>query len=249
MLSQRDVLLDPRIRDWVVFPMIILMIFVRLGRMYVQHLLKSDNSIGTKELTQIRYKQILGRGDRLRLSQENINKDSYYIRQQYYISEETGILNDKKVPGMPNPMSNPNALGDMVKGQITFMLPNFLLMGFVNNFFNGFVCLKVPFSMPSNSFKAMLQRGVDLKELNVSYVSSLSWYLILSFGLNGLYRLILDEEIDLADEAMHMNPALVNNNSNFDVRSAYKQCKDMLLITNNSFVSYSDSMENQLLQE
>ena len=37
----------------------------------------------------------------------------------------------------------------------------------------------------------MLQRGVETPDMDVRWVSSLSWYFLNFFGLNGLYRLIL----------------------------------------------------------
>ena len=87
-------------------------------------------------------------------------------------------------------MSNPLAMMDMMKGvldlrlhcfvtvpysdnfsgNIMFMVQNFVLMGFVSSFFSGFVCLKIPFPLPSTHFKLMLQRDVNLSTLDVSYV-------------------------------------------------------------------------------
>jgi hypothetical protein len=49
-----------------------------------------------------------------------------------------------------------------------------------------------------------IQRGVDLSTLDVSYVSSLSWYFLVNFGLRGVFRLILGEDSDLADETKMM---------------------------------------------
>lgn len=37
----------------------------------------------------------------------------------------------------------------------------------------------------------MFQRGFDLQDLDVSYVSSMSWYILTLFGLEGLNSLIL----------------------------------------------------------
>lgn len=42
----------------------------------------------------------------------------------------------------------------------------------------------------------MTQRGVDLANLDVSYVSSLSWYFLVMFGMNDLYSLILGDGAD-----------------------------------------------------
>jgi hypothetical protein len=40
----------------------------------------------------------------------------------------------------------------------------------------------------------MLQRGIETPDMDVRWVSSLSWYFLNFFGLNGLYRLILGDE-------------------------------------------------------
>ncbi len=40
----------------------------------------------------------------------------------------------------------------------------------------------------------MLQRGIETPDMDVRWVSSLSWYFLNFFGLNGLYRLILGNE-------------------------------------------------------
>lgn len=37
----------------------------------------------------------------------------------------------------------------------------------------------------------MLQRGIETPDMDVRWVSSLSWYFLNFFGLNGLYRVVL----------------------------------------------------------
>jgi len=80
----------------------------------------------------------------------------------------------------------------MLKGNMMQIVP-LLMFGWVNSFFSGFVVLKMPFPL-TMSFKGMLQRGVDLQALDMSYVSAASWYFILMFGLRGIMSLILGEQ-------------------------------------------------------
>lgn len=54
------------------------------------------------------------------------------------------------------------------------MVPQVVMMGVVNQFFSGFVLVKIPFPL-TPSFKSMLQRGIPLASLDVTYVTSLSW--------------------------------------------------------------------------
>lgn len=140
---------------------------------------------------------------RLRANGHYLSEKAFVKRKFYLVKKKTGLLKEKLPANPPNPMmSNPNMMMDMMKGNMVNMVPNFALMTFVSYFFSGFVCLKLPFPLPSNRFKLMMQRGIDLSTLDVSYVSSLSWYFIVSFGLNGVYRLILGENIDFADAQM-----------------------------------------------
>lgn len=193
--------LDPAIRDWVVLPMVLVVVLVGMGRHYVQTLIKTTPVLTEHDLTEIRCKQTLQQAARLRTHGQYLQHSAFQKRKAYFTKKKTGVLREK-CPPPSNPMSNPLAMVDMMKGNITFMLPNFAMMGFVSSFFSGFVVLKVPFPMPSTRFKLMLQRGVDLQSLDVSYVSSLSWYFLVTFGLTGVYKLILGDDVDLDDTKM-----------------------------------------------
>ena len=91
----------------------------------------------------------------------------------------------------------------MMKQNMAMIVPNMLMMGWVSFFFSGFVLVKLPFTL-TDRFKSMLQRGVGLSSLDVSYVSSLSWYFINLFGLRGLFALVLGSDSGALDNAEMM---------------------------------------------
>lgn len=114
----------------------------------------------------------------------------------------------------PNPLTDPAAMDGMMAGmktQMVMMVPQMIIMGWINFFFQGFVLsaystlfaqghdthvtrqVKLPFPL-TLGFKSMLQRGIETPDMDVRWVSSLSWYFLNFFGLNGLYRLILGNE-------------------------------------------------------
>jgi hypothetical protein len=74
------------------------------------------------------------------------------------------------------------------------------MWNFVSYFFTGFVMGRVPFPL-SQRFRGMLQRGIDLGSLDVSYVSSLSYYVLMWSGLRGLRSLLFrgQETVDPTD--------------------------------------------------
>ena len=53
--------------------------------------------------------------------------------------------------------------------------------------------VKLPFPL-TLGFKQMLQRGIDTSDMDVRWVSSLSWYILNWFGLNGLFRILLGND-------------------------------------------------------
>lgn len=55
IMPEDYLLLDSAIRDWVVFPIVVMLIFVGIGRHYVQELIKSQPKVTKEGLDEIRY--------------------------------------------------------------------------------------------------------------------------------------------------------------------------------------------------
>ncbi|MCJ1288409.1 ER membrane complex subunit 3 [Xylographa opegraphella] len=119
------------------------------------------------------------------------------------------IENRGKAPA--NPMTDPAAMEGMMgmmKGNMMLMIPQTVIMGWINAFFAGFVIMKLPFPLTIR-FKSMLQSGVATRDLNVRWVSSLSWYFLNLFGLQSVFIFILgnDNAVNqMAQQMSQMNP-------------------------------------------
>jgi len=221
-----DLMLDPSIRNWVLFPIILVMTLVQVNRSWVQVLLKSEKP---PEQDHVHHMQLLSRSARLRANNRLLSSAAFNVRRDFFRAKGTGRLRAEVEGGAPNPMQNPDGMMDMLKGNLSMMVPNIVMMGWISYFFSGFVLVKIPFTL-TEGFKQMLQRGVELQTLDVSYVSSLSWYFLVMFGLRGLFTLLLGEN-SLPDDTQMMQQQMgmgAANPMQFDAKKAYKSERDAL---------------------
>ena len=174
-------------------------------------------------LPQIRQQRSLVWGVQLRQNANVLSPAAFQARKTYMVSayQEGKFLAEPENRGKPrpNPMSDPAAMEGMMgmmKGNMAMMVPQTLIMGWINAFFSGFVIsessyalafmvalcvltwtraracasVKLPFPL-TPQFKSMLQSGVGTRDLDVRWVSSLSWYFLTLFGLQPVYNFIL----------------------------------------------------------
>jgi hypothetical protein len=180
--------------------MVLIMIITGLLRHATSSILKSSKQLPGVDRAN---KSVLMRTSRLRMSGGFICRSRWESRRAYWTAKDKGGLregggvilakpkDDPAAGGMPG-MPNPAASMEGMMGNASFMVQNMVMMQGIQHFFSGYVLLKVPFPL-TRGFKGMFQRGVDLPTLETSYVSSVSWYFLVMYGLRGMFRLIIGD--------------------------------------------------------
>ncbi|KAG8986147.1 ER membrane complex subunit 3 [Tulasnella sp. JGI-2019a] len=259
--------LDPQIRDWVLFPITFVMILVGLLRHYVTLLLQSQPKKQAPLV--IREQRALLRAQILRQSSRHSPLPPAYYRA-ISSSLSNGFTDglylkdgprDPKAPA-PSPMNalaDPSAMEGMMenmKKQMVMNIPQMVIMGWINFFFHGFIILKLPFPL-TRGFKPMLQRGIETTDMDVRWVSSLSWYFLNLFGLNGLFRLILGNENSAADATQDPASSPFGNAANAtqmmtpgqDMHKTFLQEKENLELADGLYRWAADGVEQRMLDK
>ncbi|KAJ3294173.1 ER membrane complex subunit 3 [Borealophlyctis nickersoniae] len=196
--DMNQIFLDPAIRDWVLIPIMVVMVLVGVLRHHATQLL---SSVPKGNVKAIRETAALIRARSLRAASLDIPLAAFSTRRSFLASafEKGAYLKNPQTSSSTtaaNPMGDPagmEAMMDMMKKNVAMIVPQTLIMSWITFFFSGFVLIKLPFPLTLR-FKAMLQRGIETSEMDVAWVSSLSWYFLNLFGLKSIYTLILGED-------------------------------------------------------
>ena len=188
-LLETTVLLDPSIRDWVLFPLTFVSFLVIIFRDQVTEVMKKSPE---RELNSLRENQALARSGRFRTYAHVLPAQSILMRKAYFTDSENGPVGSRA-----DPESRPS-LGDAMAGltgsqglvAVLRNMEQLILMAWINYFWSGFVLVRLPFGL-TQRFRQLTQRGIELSTLDVRYVSSLSWYFICVFGLRGIMSFLL----------------------------------------------------------
>lgn len=194
-MSGQDLLLDRDVRDWVLVPLTTSVVLMMVLRQYMTKYLTGPPAAADKNLDGLKEKQLVARAQILRGGGSFIPEPAFRTRKLYFVAKETGKFHQKSQAPDPREamVTNPDVMVNMMKQNLGGMVPQFAMGAFVNYFFSGFILGKVPFPL-SSRFKLMLQRGIDLPSLDVTYFTSLSYYLLLLFGMRGVFSLFFREE-------------------------------------------------------
>jgi hypothetical protein len=181
--------------------------------------------------SELREKALLARAALLRTGNGFLTEPGFRQRRAFFCAADTGALREKlaKKDMTEMMMTNPDMMMGMMKQQLGGLGPQLALGAFVNFFFRGFVLGKLPFAL-SPKFRGMLQSGIDLPSLDVSYLSSLSYYMLLLFGSRGVFMLFFQDatvndaammmQSQMAGQMGMMNPAAMDPGKAFAAEAA-----------------------------
>lgn len=184
------ILLDPDIRNWVLFPIFIIVLLVGVLRHYVSLLMQSLKS---ERLSDKCNSNITLSASTLLQEKGALPTSSFLSRAQIMIDQTLQKVPEKRDVA---DVFDPSVTTGMMKGQLMMMANNVGLMMLISSFFSGFVVAQLPFSIPLR-LKDMMQRGINMEDLECSYITSISFYFLVFSGMTGLLNLVLgaDEEV------------------------------------------------------
>ena len=202
--SSLDLVVDPKIRDWVFMPIIYVTITVGMIRMYFSqysaNTASKDKVLSQDKATELSEKRLIAKCQQLAKNSLYLTEDAISGRKAFLCRPETGYL--RKV-GKEEAEADPtkammDSQGQMMgtmKGTLAMGATMMLQMAWVNYFFTGFILAKIPFPL-TQKFRGMMQNGVDVESIDVRYVSALSFYFVVMFGMNQLMSLLIGNDAD-----------------------------------------------------
>lgn len=93
---------------------------------------------------------------------------------------------------MADPMAQMQGMMEGMGGTLPTIIISIVTIGWINYSFGGILLAKVPFNL-SQQFKTITQSGVEMENLNVQYISGISFYFFIMFGLGQIYSLFLSD--------------------------------------------------------
>ncbi|KAL7752364.1 hypothetical protein RI367_002410 [Sorochytrium milnesiophthora] len=216
--GNHTIVLDPQIRNWVLLPIMAVMVLIGVLRHYVTSILNSSSGPKAIDFREQRQSNAIMRSALLRRNHKHIPPGSITPRQQYYLQAfkehkylKSPPVEDKDGPpalfGQPPDQAGMDAMMSGMKNNLMMIVPQTVIMGLINSFFSGFLLIKLPFPLTLR-FKAMLQRDIQTPYMDAAWVSALSWYFLNLFGLSSIYTLILgnNNAAGSAADMAAMNP-------------------------------------------
>lgn len=213
-----SILLDPEIRDWVFLPLLLALFLLARVKFSLSSYLSpakppasaasSDSALKNSQ-NQIK----LSRSKKFSANYSLLPFSSFVNRKSHFCHPENGLLiyNDPGAQENPmeamasNPMMNPEGMTSMLKGSFMMIATMGLQYWGISYFFSGMLVGRVGFPVPQK-FREMLQKGIEIVNIDVKYISALSLYFLTFMGVDGVLNLFLGGQGGKKKPAMDMGP-------------------------------------------
>lgn len=188
-----DLHIDPDLKLWALLPLLVIMILITLIKQSLTQVLEPVPPVASseqqKEFAYYRYAELL-RLNAFNLDTEGLNKRVTALVPAFRNGEYLADPKETQPSAIPN-FADPRSSEAMLSGmrnQILSYVPQTLMMQWVMGFFGAVIVMKLPFPLTAK-FKTIMQAGIDTLDLDVRYVSSISWFFLLTAGLPGIMQL------------------------------------------------------------
>ncbi|GJN66514.1 protein UCP010045, transmembrane [Purpureocillium lilacinum] len=199
---------DPQLFYWILIPITVVMVLTGVLRHYASVLMATAPK--KLEARALREQRALARGVALRSNYHALSQRAFEARREGLTAgyESGAFLKEPERKGQPpaNPLTDPSQMDGMMgmmKNNMAMIIPNTLIMSWINAFFSGYVIMKLPFPI-TIKFKSMLQAGVQTKDMDPRWMSSISWYFLCIFGLQFVYVFLLGSDNAASQMAQQM---------------------------------------------
>ncbi|KAH3678458.1 hypothetical protein WICMUC_001475 [Wickerhamomyces mucosus] len=246
-----ELIIDPSLKYWALFPITFAMILFGLLRQNINLLLTPTPK--KKALSKRREAEQLEKAQLFKRNYWNLPLSDFKAKQEWLIlrlTDGTFIAEKPKQENeLPqNPLTDPNAsegLMNMAKNSFGNMIAQYAMMGWINFFFTGFILMKLPFPL-TYKFKQMLQAGIATTDLDVRWVSAISWYFISTLGLSSVFNVLYGDTTiasTLNQQQQPSAPAVVSPQAN---RAMEAEANDLKIISHKYVL---DDVESRILHQ
>ncbi|KAF3928074.1 hypothetical protein AA313_de0202659 [Arthrobotrys entomopaga] len=198
----QQILRDPALFYWILFPITIVMILTGVLRHYATLLLQSAPK--PLDYKAIREQKNYLHGINVRGNANQIPLSSFTTRKNYLVAafQAGNFLKDPNAKDKPpaNPMSDPNGMDqmmNMMKGNMMMIVPQTVIMGWINAFFSGFVITadqtmaQMQQMNPQQNTQQLFGPGQDPAKLYLAEAENLEVMVQHEFVLDGIEDRIL----------------------------------------------------------
>jgi ER membrane protein complex subunit 3 len=185
--------LSPEIRDFVLLPIVLVCIASSIIRSNITIILGRPSP--KVSIEDVRKSQLLSRLRNLKANAWLLTEKHFLARKSVFLKKDVGVLHHPPTQSksameqMLQQHQDPSAAMSMLTSQISNIALHGTLGYWISHMFSGFVVAKFPFSL-TYQIKSMFQRGVDVPDLDSSYISSLSFYFFVTITSGGLVQVI-----------------------------------------------------------